>query len=143
LLNELRESLQQQTATADVLKVISHSTFDLQSVLNTLAESALRLCEADLANIWRPTNGVYHVAASSRRETYLQNKEYLEKIALKPSRANTIGRAEAFWMLGLCTFTTRKRTPITITSALTCSVCIGQYLAFPYCVRAPRSALSR
>jgi GAF domain-containing protein len=59
LLNELRESLQRQTATADVLKVISRATFDLESVLQILIESAAQLCEADQATITRQINGVF------------------------------------------------------------------------------------
>ena len=96
LLSELRELLQQQTATADVLKVISRSTFDLQTVLDTLVASAARLCGAEMANIWRPRDGAHRLTASygvtARNKELLENKEFLNTIAIEPGRGTTVGR---------------------------------------------------
>ena len=91
LLNELRESLQQQTATADVLKVISRSVFELQPVLDTLVATAARLCNAEMAFIFRRQDEVYRLAANCGFPPAYE--AFLKGVALSPSRTTVTGRA--------------------------------------------------
>src|ERR1700730_8697811 len=90
LLNELRESLEQQTVTSEILGVISRSTFDLQAVLDTLVESACLLCEADTGNVMRPDGDVFKMAASFGQTA--DHKQALSHMSLRPGRDTCTGR---------------------------------------------------
>ena len=92
LLSELRESLQQQTATAEVLKIISRSTFDLQAVLQTLVEAAARLCGADQAIIMRPGKHEHSFYAAASHGYSSEAIDYLSTLTFTPGREGVVGR---------------------------------------------------
>ena len=89
LLNELRES-SAQTATADVLKVISRSTFDLQPVLKALIENATKLCAAEQGFIFRSDGELYHLAADYNAPAGF--RDWVHRGGIRPGKGSVVGR---------------------------------------------------
>ena len=90
LKRELAEAHQREVATADVLKVIGRSTFDLKAVLDTLVELAARLCDADIVTIWRPDGAIYKLAAVYQATH--ESEEYLANLSIEPGPGTCVGR---------------------------------------------------